>query len=861
MIISFTSKETPILSQVGGKAQSLISTTQAGLPVPEGLALTVEFFQPWTDQVKATPAWQTLLGHPTKENCDKVKAIAEKLCLTERQKSQLDQAMLELDGIEVFAVRSSSPEEDLAGSSFAGIYETFLGTARGRLEETIARAYSSMFDFRVMAYKTQNAINLEGTCISVIIQKQIASEVSGVAFSLNPLNNCYDEVMINSSFGLGEAIVSGRVTPDIFVVDKVTHAIVHKKLASKDYVLVSSKAGGVAELKLDDPTKPSLTDAQAVEVSQLATQVEAHYRMPMDIEWAYADGRLYLLQARPITTYVPLPDIMITRPGAEKYLYLDLIVLSQGFDESLSVMGNQIWGQMLEAIKADIGLFDRGMDGAVLNIEGRQYVHLSNVMKGLGMRAATSIWKTYDKPTRKTIESIDLSVYLPAQTPEPLRGLTWRTLKYAGRAMGAALRGLLNPDNVEKAYVEMVKDDIAQSKQLAIQDIPFRNLVDQLIDRFARQMDASIAIMLPAMLALPRLQRMFKKDGVDDLLLALQMALNGNPTSEMGHLMFELAKFPEVQETETGEQFAQKLAHHAVSPEFQKAFDVYMSRFGCRTIREIDIATQRPYENLPAFFQQLKAMDIHSDLLATVAQRRENAYGKLLALARQKGKEKQFRQQAHLQDNSGYREAPKYFFIITVDLMRQRALSLGKAFVAQGRLDDPAQVFDLTVDQLTAAQIDRSLDIRALAIHNMAPRAKQTKVQNWPQIIDSRGKIFRAVRTAVNEGELIGDPIAPGVVRGIANILHDPYEKPLKKGEILITRSTDPGWTPLFMNAGGVVLEVGGALQHGAIIAREYGLPCVSGINGATMSIPDGALIEVDGTNGIVKILERANVM
>ena len=117
------------------------------------------------------------------------------------------------------------------------------------------------------------------------------------------------------------------------------------------------------------------------------------------------------------------------------------------------------------------------------------------------------------------------------------------------------------------------------------------------------------------------------------------------------------------------------------------------------------------------------------------------------------------------------------------------------------------------------------------------------------------------MRTAVNEGELIGDPIAPGVVRGIANILHDPYEKPLKKGEILITRSTDPGWTPLFMNAGGVVLEVGGALQHGAIIAREYGLPCVSGINGATMSIPDGALIEVDGTNGIVKILERANVM
>jgi phosphoenolpyruvate synthase/pyruvate phosphate dikinase len=190
--------------------------------------------------------------------------------------------------------------------------------------------------------------------------------------------------------------------------------------------------------------------------------------------------------------------------------------------------------------------------------------------------------------------------------------------------------------------------------------------------------------------------------------------------------------------------------------------------------------------------------------------------------------------------------------------MRQRALQLGEQFVAQGRLDDKKQVFDLNVSQLTQAQQNSTLDIRAIIAKNLAPRQKQAQVNNWPRIMNSRGRIVRAPQKPAKKGELVGQPIAPGVIRGIANVLESPYEKPLNKGDILVTRATDPGWTPLFMNASGVVLEIGGALQHGAVIAREYGLPCVSGVNGAIMSIPDGALIEVDGSNGIVRMVEAA---
>ena len=157
--------------------------------------------------------------------------------------------------------------------------------------------------------------------------------------------------------------------------------------------------------------------------------------------------------------------------------------------------------------------------------------------------------------------------------------------------------------------------------------------------------------------------------------------------------------------------------------------------------------------------------------------------------------------------------------------------------------------------QISQAQADSTLELTPIIEANLASRAKLDRVIDWPRVIDSRGTIIRGARPESADG-LVGDPIAPGVVRGRANVLREPYEKPLLEGEILVTKASDPGWTPIFINAAGVVLEVGGALQHGAIIAREYGLPWVSGLDNATTIILDGQLIEVDGSNGIVRIIE-----
>ena len=208
----------------------------------------------------------------------------------------------------------------------------------------------------------------------------------------------------------------------------------------------------------------------------------------------------------------------------------------------------------------------------------------------------------------------------------------------------------------------------------------------------------------------------------------------------------------------------------------------------------------------------------------------------------------------------GYRETPKYLLVVMVGELRKRALELGKQFVSQGRLEAPDQVFDLTIDQVSEAEANSGLDLQPLREKNLEPRKAVAHVKNrdWPKIVDSRGKIFKYVRTS-NEGDLVGEPISTGTVRGKAKVLGSPYEKPLVKGEILVTRATEPSWTPIFIHAAGVVLEIGGPLQHGAIIAREYGIPCVSGIEGATNLIKDGNLLEVDGTSGLVRIIKESS--
>ncbi|CAH0535514.1 Prodigiosin synthesizing transferase PigC [Vibrio stylophorae] len=856
MIYDFNTALIPPLNQIGGKAKGLMDSTHAGFPVPEGIVLSVDFFKPWLDDIKSSAEWQAFLREGSKEKCEAIAQRISQLRFSAEQKAALEKHLSTLPG-DLFSTRSSSPEEDLDGTSFAGMYETYLGVQRKDLEAFVIKTFASCFDYRVMGYKTQNHIALDNTAIAVVIQRQIHSDVSGVAFSLNPLNNAYDEVVINASFGLGEAIVSGLVTPDTYIVDKLTNQITEKKINAKNIAVQLTTSGFVEQTNNEHPTAQALNDTQIIELSHLVRQIEKFHEKHMDTEWAFEAGTLYLLQARPITTYLPLFPEMITNPGDNKELYMDFITVTQGFTDSMSDLGIDIWAKM---VHIGNGL-PMGKDGILWAIHGRHYMSMSHLM-----RVSPAMLKTFsshDEPTKHIFAQLDQSEFTQGKTPAALKGFLWNITKHmAPMYAGSAIRGLFNGRSALKRY-EDASDKVWQllHHQLEVTDKPFTQLVDESLAGFSELIKEVGGVLIAASVAKWKIERMFKKhDEAKDLIVSLAMNLPNNPVAEMGRLMWQLAAQPEFMNTRSAEAFATNLNANKYSAQFMALYADYIQRFGCRGAKEIDIATPRMSENIEHIFNMLKNIDVSNDTESKVQKRSEAAYLKLRQIARNIGKEDKFIKLAKIyRDMIGYRDHPKYMYVVAVSLLRQKALLLGTQWVNEGRITKAEHVFNLSLAQISQAENSEASSLMPLVEKNIAARNLVSQVKDWPRILDSRGKIYHGVAEA-KDGEISGESISPGIIQGRAKVLLNPYEKVVNKGEILVCKASEPSWVPVFINASGVVMEVGGPLQHGAIIAREYGLPCISSVQNATQIIKDGDMIEIDGSRGTLRIISTSSI-
>jgi phosphoenolpyruvate synthase/pyruvate phosphate dikinase len=392
-IAPFDSPESPRLDQVGSKALSLITMTRAGMPVPPGFVLTVDFFAPWMAALQTTPEWNALLeaqGEDLNRVTRTLQAVCRSLQLTDRQRAELENALAVFQSdhrARLFAVRSSSPEEDLEGASFAGGYETTLGVTTETLEAAIRHSFASSFDARVLLYKREHGFHLEYPRIALVLQQQVDADSAGVAFSLNPLNNCFDEAVINANHGLGESVVAGETDPDTFVVNRITRAISETRIGGKQAVITLNHSGGTTKASRESQQQAAITAAQVLALTALLEQVEAHYQKPVDIEWAIAGEKIFLLQARPITTYLPLPPEMITAPGAPKRLYANSTLIEQGLQEPLSVLGTDFLSYVLNKVGGPVAEGAIGIDGITFTAAGGYYMNISYALM-MGMKNA-----------------------------------------------------------------------------------------------------------------------------------------------------------------------------------------------------------------------------------------------------------------------------------------------------------------------------------------------------------------------------------------------------------------------------------------------------------------------------------------
>ncbi len=864
-IYRFPGSSAAQLREVGGKALSLIKMSNAGLPVPPGFVLAVWFFEPWIDILEASEEWSAFRrasDHELKACCDRLKERASNLSFDAGQAECVLRAMRYFAKGTLFAVRSSSPQEDLQGSSFAGGYETVLGVTRKMMEEAVRRAFVSCFDYRVAIYKKEHGLDFREPRIAVVVQAQIASDVAGVGFSLNPVTNSYDDLVINSNWGLGETVVAGMATPDTFIVDKVTMTLVSRAIGGKEVSIWSRADGGTETRAKYRSADSTLADSQVLELARLVDRIEKSSGQPMDVEWAIAGDRIYLLQSRPITTHVPLPPELVTAPGRRKRLYVDATISVQALQKPLSVMSTAVINAMLRLVTKRQPQSERGANPWPLRAyitQGRIYFDASLAIKLMGKEKFCSLLANVDPLAAAAVYQVDEIVYEAEGHPDVSFGL-W-ALSRLPRFAGGLLQARMWPAKSHERAQKEIARYMQNARSLAEQDLPVHEFADSLLEQTAELLYEHVAPLFVASRIV--LERLKKTAGVQRVhtVERLQRALPHNPTVEMGLSLSDLSAL--VPGDLTVDALARGIVSRRMPDSFLAAWDEFLDKYGHRCAGELDIASPRYRENPRMLLEQLVVLrrsttpDDNPRLrYQRNAADRQAAYGQLCQELRHRGISALRRFKSLYrgwQILGGYREAPKFCLIFAIDLLRQRLLREANFLYRAGRLQRPEQIFDLTLDNLKYELLNPKSDLAGLAEVKREFIDRLARVAQLPTVIDSRGLIFRPPAPQLREGEVSGTPVSSGVIRGPVKVLHSPDDKPLDRGDILVARATDPGWTPLFVNAAGLILEIGGVLQHGALVAREYGLPCVAGVAGATTLWPDGTIVELDGSTGIIR--------
>jgi pyruvate,water dikinase len=850
------------------------------LPVPPGAVLTTSFFAPWFEAVRETDIWNDLTDAAPDDwppLCATLKAECRDLALTPAQNSALKDLRAHLrtrhGGDALFAVRSSSPEEDLESASFAGGYETRLGVSLDGLDDAVRHCFASSLDERVLVYKKEHDLDPFAPRLAVVVQRQIDSDVSGVGFSLNPVTNDYDEAVIDANWGLGTTVVDGRVSPDHFVGNKVDRRLVEATTGAKDVSEWLPADGGIEARDETRAAERTLGDAQVQEITDVLCHIEDLYERPVDVEWAYADGRLYVLQARPITAYVPLHPSLRTAPGEPRRLYADSgMAKGAAINAPISPMGQSViedFGTYLaDWFLGDVDLNLDTDETLLLVAPGRVYQNLSPLLTMVGAERLASGFLESDSRIAKVLTTADVDRYRRSEKPSWAR---WRILmqflprllRRVGQMVISMLEVLLAPDRAWTAY----RQRVGAFETRLTEAVDFSLPLDTFRERYLR---SSVAHFLEgtgpafgaAVCALQVVDRVVgSSPDAQALAQKLKQGFRGEVVTEMGIALSRLAQRLDPSDFDDIPRLAERIEQRDLPDAFLRDWDRFLDRWGCRGPNEMDIAQLRYADQPELVLRQMSYMatgqnDFDPEAAhERLVKERKQAYRALMN--RLGGVRRALLRRLYrvIERFAGTRDTPKHHLILAIDAVRKRVLIEGERLADEGRLDAPEEVFGLTFDDLEAAARDPSLDLRARREERMQfVRRLEAQVTSFPPVIDSRGRILRPPSPETADG-LRGMGVSSGVATGPVKVLHSADEKPIEKGDVLVAVTTDPGWTPLFVNAAAIVLEVGGTLQHGAVVAREYGKPCVVGLDRATERLDDGQRVEVNGETGTVRVV------
>ncbi|MFF1992118.1 phosphoenolpyruvate synthase [Bacillus mycoides] len=864
-VLDFQEIEKTQLSLVGGKGLNLgeLSNIQ-GIQVPEGFCVTTVGYQ---KSIEKNEELQTLLQQLTKLKMEERAQIGEiskkirKVIMAVEIPSDVVEAVahyLSHFGNEhAYAVRSSATAEDLPYASFAGQQDTYLNIiGKEAILQHVRKCWASLFTERAVMYRMQNDFEHNQVSICVVVQKMVFPEASGILFTADPVTSNRKVVSIDASFGLGEALVSGLVSADNYKVKE--GEITGKMIATKKLAIYALKEGGTETKQVDLAQQKiqTLSEQQILQLAQIGRQIEAYFGCPQDIEWCLVNDTFYIVQSRPITTLYPIPEAN----DQENHVYVS-VGHQQMMTDPLKPLG--------------MSLFQLTSFGPRFQAGGRLFVDVAQRLASPASRELLLNTIGNSEPLIKdalttVVERDDFITLLPDDEKE-------KSVGKSGPPASTQPQVENNPaivtDLIEmnQASIEELKRNMQTKSGVDVLDFILEDMQQLKKILFHPQ---SMAVIMAGMDASTWInEKMEQWLGEKNAADTLSQSVQNNITSEMGLALLDVADvirpYPEViaylQHVEN-DNFLDELVQFKGGEKARDAILTFLNKYGMRCSGEIDITktrwSEKPTIIIPMILNNIRDFEAGASKqkfeegLQEALKKEEELVDRLQHLPDGKQKvEETKRMIRNIRNFIGYREYPKFGMINRYFIYKQEILKEAEQLVQNSVIHEIEDIYYLTFEELHEVVRTNKLDYEV--IHKQKNEYKLYEKLTPPRVITSDGEIItgKYKRENLPAEAIVGLPVSSGVIEGRARVILNMEDANLEDGDILVTAFTDPGWTPLFVSIKGLVTEVGGLMTHGAVIAREYGLPAVVGVENATKLIKDGQRIRVHGTEGYIEVL------
>ncbi|WP_458414854.1 phosphoenolpyruvate synthase [Schinkia sp. CFF1] len=870
-VLGFQEIDKTKLAMVGGKGANLGELSRIkGIQVPEGFCVTTEAYKEIfgnNEELNSLLDRLSLLKADNREGIGeisaKIRKVVEGIVIPKGIETEIAHHLAQFDEKNAFAVRSSATAEDLPTASFAGQQDTYLNIiGKEAILKHISKCWASLFTDRAVTYRTQNGFDHRKVHLSVVIQRMVFPEAAGILFTADPITSNRKVTSIDASFGLGEALVSGLVNADLYKV--CDGRIVEKKISTKKLAIYALEEGGTEEkrIEVERQNMQTLTDEQILQLENMGRRIETYFGCPQDIEWCLYEHNFYIVQSRPITTLYPIPDVQ----DGKNHVYM-------------SFSHQQM---MTDAMKPfGLSFFQLGFDDfPLIQAGGRLFIDLAHDLSTFtGRLIVNSAMGKIDPLMDSAIKSL-------------LKRKDFMKLLAHGKkafSIGSGYFSWMLPIQFIKIYHnndETLVQTLISQNEASMEELKRRiaklsgdELFAFIIEAKSHLKEAmydpqSMAAIYVGVYATSWINKNMEKwlgeKSVADL---LSQSVANNVTSEMGLALLDIAdvvrQYPAVMEYfqhADNETFFEDLAKLEGGNAVSISIRAYLEKYGMRCSGEIDITkprfSEQPTDLVPVILTNIKNFEakahdaVFERGLLEAQQKEQDLLQRLEQLLGGKRKAEKTRMMINRMRNFvGYREYPKYIMVGYYWIIKQALLQEAVKLVENGVIREKEDIYYLSFDELREVVRTNLLD------YSMITKRKEEyeiyEKLTPPRIMTSEGEVISGEYDTGNipNGALAGIPVSSGTIEGRARVILRMEDTVIEDGDILVTAYTDPSWTPVFVSIKGLVTEVGGMMTHGAVIAREYGLPAVVGVENATRLIKDGQRIRVNGTEGYIEIL------